>query len=170
MKHWIISGVIALLVLIAITSGCLNSEGQEENQFENEETYLPVDNSSNELDQSSFQDMINPPENEGWEKHVPVIDAPDTANKSEWFEVTVVVGKDVAHPNTPDHHIEGISIYYKEDGTKPVYKVADFTSLTVHSDSRVTLRVRVENSGTLYALSSCNIHGLWASEKRIEAK
>ena len=170
MKHLLISGVIALIVLIAMTSGCLNSEGQEESQLETEEEYLPVDSSSNEFSQSTFQDLIYPPENEGWEKHVPVIDAPDTVNKSEWFEVTVVVGKDIPHPNIPEHHIEDILVYFKEDGTKPIYKVADFTSLTIHSDSRVTLRVRVENSGTLYALSSCNIHGLWASEKRIEAE
>ncbi|MDY6964649.1 MAG: class II SORL domain-containing protein [Halobacteriota archaeon] len=117
-----------------------------------------------------FKDLINPPEKEGKEKHVPVIEAQGKAKKGEWIEVSVVVGKEVAHPNTLEHHIEGISLYFKEDGEKPVYKVADFTSFAVHTDSCVSLRIRVEGSGSLHALSSCNIHGLWESEKRIEVE
>ena len=39
------------------------------------------------------------------EKHVPVIDAPDSVKKSEFFKVTLTVGKEIAHPNTTAHHI-----------------------------------------------------------------
>ena len=116
----------------------------------------------------SFKDIINSLEDGGKEKHLPVIKAPDNVKGGEWFEVTVVVGKDVSHPNTLEHHIEGISLYYKEDGEKQAYKIADFSSLPVHTDSRATIRVRVEKSGKLHAISSCNIHGLWESEKGIE--
>lgn len=116
----------------------------------------------------SFKNVINPPEKEGKEKHVPVIEAPDSVNKGEWFDVSVVVGKEVEHPNTLEHHIEGISLFYKEGGQKPVYKLAEFTSFAVHTDSRVSLRIRVENSGSLYVISSCNLHGLWESEKKID--
>jgi len=116
----------------------------------------------------SFKDIIKSLENEGKEKHLPVIKAPDNVKGGEWFEVTVVVGKDVTHPNTLEHHIEGITIYYKEDGDKLAYKMADFSPIPAHTDSRVTIRARVENSGKLHAISSCNIHGLWESEKGIE--
>ena len=112
----------------------------------------------------SFKDMITPPEKEGKEKHVPVIEAPSKVKNGEWFEVSIMVGKEVPHPNTLEHHIEGITLYYKEDGAKPVYKVADFTSFAVHVDSYVSIKTRVEASGYLYAIESCNIHGIWMNE------
>ena len=117
-----------------------------------------------------FGDLVNPPDREGKEKHEPVIVAPDRVKKGEWFDVEIIVGKEMAHPNTLEHHIEGISIFYKEDGNKPVYRVADLTAFPVHADSRIRLRMRVDSAGYIHALSSCNIHGLWESEKRIEVE
>ena len=34
------------------------------------------------------------------EKHVPVIECPDSVKANETFEVKVAIGKDIAHPNT----------------------------------------------------------------------
>lgn len=116
----------------------------------------------------SFKDIINSPDKEGKEKHIPVIESPDKVRSDEWFEVTVVIGKDVAHPNTLEHHIEGISLYYKEDGDKLAVKLAEFSPIPVHADSRVTVRVKIGNSGKVHAISSCNIHGIWESEKEIK--
>ncbi|MBC7235996.1 MAG: Neelaredoxin, partial [Chloroflexi bacterium] len=31
-------------------------------------------------------------------------------------------------------------------------------------------QVKIDKKGTLYALSSCNIHGLWESEKAIDVR
>ena len=118
----------------------------------------------------SFKDLVSTSENEGKEKHVPVIDAPLSVGKDEWFEISVVVGKEVAHPNTHEHHIEGIQVFFKEDGDKPVYKVADFTSFAVHCEPCIKLKIRAEKSGILNAISSCNIHGIWESEKKVEVK
>ncbi|MDU1973941.1 MAG: desulfoferrodoxin family protein, partial [Veillonella sp.] len=42
------------------------------------------------------------------EKHVPVIETVDTVKAGETFHVTLSVGKDIAHPNTVEHHIEWI--------------------------------------------------------------
>ena len=40
------------------------------------------------------------------EKHVPVIETVDTVKAGETFHVTLSVGKDIAHPNTVEHHID----------------------------------------------------------------
>jgi superoxide reductase len=37
------------------------------------------------------------------EKHVPVIECPDTVKAGEMFEVKVTLGKEIAHPNTTEH-------------------------------------------------------------------
>ena len=39
------------------------------------------------------------------EKHVPVIEGPDEVAADEVFDVKVTLGKEVAHPNTTEHHI-----------------------------------------------------------------
>jgi len=39
------------------------------------------------------------------EKHMPVIEAPEQVKAGELFEVKVSLGKEIAHPNTTEHHI-----------------------------------------------------------------
>ena len=46
------------------------------------------------------------------EKHVPVIETVDTVKAGETFHVTLSVGKDIAHPNTVEHHIDWIKLYF----------------------------------------------------------
>ena len=59
-----------------------------------------------------FSDVI---QSADWktEKHVPAIEAPATVKAGEVFNVTVSVGKEVAHPNTTEHHIRWIRLAYK---------------------------------------------------------
>lgn len=45
------------------------------------------------------------------EKHVPVIECPDRVKADELFEVKVSLGKEIAHPNTTEHHIRWIKIF-----------------------------------------------------------
>ena len=52
------------------------------------------------------------------EKHVPVIEAPATANAGEAIAIQVSVGKEIANPNTTEHHIRWIKLYFKPDGGK----------------------------------------------------
>ena len=52
------------------------------------------------------------------EKHVPVIDAPPKAKKGEFTKITVSVGKEIAHPNTTEHHIRWIEVYFLPKGEK----------------------------------------------------
>jgi superoxide reductase len=44
------------------------------------------------------------------EKHVPVIECPEAVKSDDLFEVTVTLGKGVAHPNTTEHHIRWLSL------------------------------------------------------------
>jgi superoxide reductase len=113
------------------------------------------------------------------EKHVPVIDAPATVKTGEVFDVTVGIGKEVAHPNETKHHIRWISLYYQPEGEHFTYQVGHF-EFTAHGEStsgpdegpvythhRATASMKLSKAGTLYAMSLCNIHGLWQSEKAI---
>jgi superoxide reductase len=113
------------------------------------------------------------------EKHVPVITCADVVSKGQPMDVELAVGKNVAHPNTTEHHIRWIHLYFKPAGGKFVFDIGrfDFTSHgestaganqgPVHTDPVVTTRVRLEESGTLHAISYCNIHGLWEGDKEV---
>lgn len=107
------------------------------------------------------------------EKHVPVIEAPESVKAGEKFTVQVAVGKEIAHPNTTEHHIRWIRLYFKPDGGKFAYDVALF-EFNAHGESvegpnkgpvysepvgQTALKLNV--SGTLLATSYCNIHGVW---------
>jgi superoxide reductase len=113
------------------------------------------------------------------EKHVPVIECPDEVTAGESFDVAVSVGKEIAHPNTTEHHIRWIDVYFKPEGDKFIYQVAHL-GFTAHGESVkganqgpvythpvASCSMTVEGPGTLVALSLCNIHGLWEGSKEI---
>ena len=113
------------------------------------------------------------------EKHVPVIEAPATAKAGEYFNVTVTVGKEIAHPNTTEHHIAWIAVHFIPTDGKVSYEVTrcEFSAHgqsvagpdkgPVFTDSSVTVRVKIMSSGTFCATAYCNIHGLWVSDKAV---
>ena len=113
------------------------------------------------------------------EKHVPMIVAPRTVKAGEKFIVEVSVGKEIAHPNTTEHHIRSILLCFKPDTGKFVYEVGSF-EFSAHSESAegpnkgpvmtepvVQATLKLTGSGTLLAVSYCNIHGLWESFQEI---
>jgi len=115
------------------------------------------------------------------EKHVPVIECADTVKPDEMFEVKVSIGKEVSHPNTTEHHIRWIKLYFHPEGGKFPYEVGSF-EFTAHGESTdgpnmgpvytdhcCVARLKIKTSGTLYATSLCNIHGLWENAKPIKA-
>ncbi len=114
------------------------------------------------------------------EKHVPVIECLDKVTSDEMFEVKVGLGKEVAHPNTTEHHIRWISLYFHPQGDKFPYEVGHF-EFTAHGESadgpnqgsvythhQVGVSMKTSKSGTLHALAFCNIHGLWENSKDIQ--
>lgn len=116
------------------------------------------------------------------EKHVPVIEAPDQVTAGEAFEVRVTVGKEIPHPNTTEHYIAWISLYFHPEGEKFTHHVGHFefgahgaatagpNQGPVYTQPQVSLLMKVSKAGTLYALAFCNIHGLWESSKAIMLK
>ncbi len=116
------------------------------------------------------------------EKHVPVIDAPASVAKGEKVSVTVTVGKEIAHPNTTAHHIAWIELYFKPEGEKFAVMVVKYDmaahgasaqgadTSTVYTDASVTASFKTEKSGTLLAVSYCNIHGLWENSAELSVK
>lgn len=126
----------------------------------------------------SFQELF---QSADWksEKHSPVIELEQAPSADRPVIVTVSVGKEIAHPNTSEHHISWIDLYFKGDGDKFPYHLgktefaahgasaAGPNTSTIYSEPMVRLRFKTEKSGTLYAVSFCNIHGLWKNELSI---
>ncbi|MCL7411550.1 MAG: class II SORL domain-containing protein [Methanosarcinaceae archaeon] len=113
---------------------------------------------NNPADSSNLTDMEK--------KHVPVIEAPDTVTAGEAFEVTVKVGS-TPHVMEVVHHIQWIDLYSGGNFiTKviltPVFMTAKVTINMVKSGAHET--------ATLRAVSRCNVHGMWESEKVIAVK
>lgn len=114
------------------------------------------------------------------EKHVPVIEAPEQINKGEIFRVTVSVGRAIPHPNTTEHHIRWIDLYFQAEGEKFSYQIARFefnahgestqgpNTSTVYANPEAALAFKTEKSGAIFASSYCNIHGLWQNSKAIK--
>ena len=114
------------------------------------------------------------------EKHVPVIECTDQVKTDEFFQVKVTLGKEIAHPNTTEHHIRWISVFFQPEGEKFPYEIGRF-EFTAHGESaegpntgsvythhEVSLSMKTGKPGVIYAASFCNIHGLWQSEKEIK--
>lgn len=113
------------------------------------------------------------------EKHVPVIEAADKVKKGESITVNISVGKEIPHPNATEHHIRWIEVYFLPAGEKFPYQVARFefvahgesaqgpNTSTVFTQPQVAFSFKTEKSGTIFASSYCNIHGLWQSNKEL---
>ena len=68
-----------------------------------------------------FGEILKSKEAEGKEKHVPIIEIDKEARKGVEI-VRVIVGKEVPHPNTVEHHIDWIELYGVKKGgqLKPI--------------------------------------------------
>jgi superoxide reductase len=113
------------------------------------------------------------------EKHVPLIECPSQVKANEVFAVTATIGREIAHPNTTEHHIRWIALYFHPEGEKFTYEVGRF-EFNAHGESvqganqgpvythhMASAAIKISKPGTLHALSYCNIHGLWESKKEI---
>lgn len=116
------------------------------------------------------------------EKHVPVIVAPASVKAGEKFTVELSVGKEIAHPNTTEHHIRSIRLYFKPEAGKFAYEVGSF-EFSAHAESAdgpnkgpalaepvAHTVLKLTASGTLLAVAYCNIHGFWESAQEIKVE
>nr|HPL30425.1 desulfoferrodoxin family protein [Anaerolineae bacterium] len=96
------------------------------------------------------------------------------------FTVGLTLGSENAHPNTTEHHIRWIALYFQPQGAKFIYEVDRFefnahgeatagaNQGPVYSHYATSATLKITQPGTLHALAFCNIHGLWESTKEIE--
>ena len=114
------------------------------------------------------------------EKHVPVIACPSVVKAGELFEVKVTIGKEIAHPNTTEHHIRWIQVFFHPDNEKFSYQVGHFEFCAhgestegpnqgpVYTHHEAAFSMKIDKPGMLHALALCNIHGLWESAEEIK--
>ncbi len=114
------------------------------------------------------------------EKHVPVIKCPDSFTKDQMTAVEVAIGEEIAHPNTTEHHIGWIELYFMPEGAKFISQIARFEFLShgatvngpntgsVHTHHAGTVHMKTSEPGTLFATAYCNIHGLWQGSREIK--
>ena len=105
------------------------------------------------------------------EKHVPVITVQGAFAPGEPLEVEVAVGKEIPHPNTVEHHIAWIALYYTAEGSQLPVELAraNFSSHgpAIFTEPVLKTMVKLPKPGTLQAVAYCNLHGLWESERKI---
>jgi len=113
------------------------------------------------------------------EKHVPVIEAADKTKKGEPLKIAVSVGKEIPHPNTTEHHIAWIEVYFLPRAEKFPYQIGRFefsthgastqgpNTSTVYTQPQVICSFKTDKAGTIFASSYCNIHGLWENSKEL---
>ncbi|HHY83589.1 MAG TPA: superoxide reductase [Clostridiales bacterium] len=109
------------------------------------------------------------------EKHVPVIHCPNKVKADEGFELEVSIGDAIKHPNTLEHHIVWIKVFYLEKGGKFPVELANF-NFSAHGEAGAFTEpvglayVKLNKPGKIYAISYCNIHGLWENSIDIEVE
>jgi superoxide reductase len=113
------------------------------------------------------------------EKHAPAIDCPQQVKAGELFTVSLTLGQEGSHPNTTEHHIRWITLYFQPQGSKFTYEVGRFefnahgeavsgpNQGPVYTHYAVTTSLKITQPGTLYAQAFCNIHGLWESARQV---
>lgn len=116
------------------------------------------------------------------EKHTPVIEMPERSKKGEEVEIKVSVGKEISHPNTTEHHIAWLDLYFLPEDEKFPYHLGRFEFLahgasvqgpntsSVYTNPSVHFRFKTEKSGIVYAHSYCNIHGLWVNAQELKVE
>jgi superoxide reductase len=113
------------------------------------------------------------------EKHMPVIESQDLAKKQSEIRISVIVGKEIPHPNTTEHHIRWIEVFFHPKGEKFTYQIGRFefnahgeavqgpNTSTIYSLPNITCILKTDKPGTIIAVSYCNIHGLWQNSKEL---
>jgi len=117
---------------------------------------------------------------EDWkkEKHVPVIEILE--KKEGKVSVKITVGKEIPHPNTTEHHIKFIELYFLPESEQFAYSIGrvEFNShgestkgpntSNIFTEPVALFTFKADKNGGLIAFSYCNIHGLWYNEEKLE--
>ena len=120
-----------------------------------------------------LKDILKDESNQGKIEHLPVFKLPEKLRKNEQIHGSVTVGLKAPHPNTTEHNIVWMSIYFLPEGADFPYQILRISydahgasvkggdTSGIYSDAELCFTLRTTTSGTLYCASYCNIHGLW---------
>ncbi len=103
-------------------------------------------------------ELIKGADQEGKEKHVPVIklvDCPECGEKV----VKIIVGEEVPHPNTIEHHIKWIALFGVKAGLAA--HIVTFDLGPTYGVPTVVTHANLADFSELIAIEYCNVHGLW---------
>lgn len=109
------------------------------------------------------------------EKHVPVIHLPESVQAGEEVELKVFIGEEIPHPNTHEHHIVWMKVYFQPEESKfPVeigtYDFRAHGEFDLFTEPFVTTRFKTNKPGTILVASYCNIHGLWENSAELKVE
>ena len=105
-------------------------------------------------------DILKSAESEGKEKHVPFIEVMKGHGSESLDLIHVLVGKETPHPNTVEHHIAWLEVFgVKKEGQVVSIGKAEFGPS--YTNPNISFHTPVEQFKAFYALSYCNLHGLW---------
>ena len=105
------------------------------------------------------------------EKHVPEIEFEKLEDGR--IKVTAEVGSEIEHPNTLEHHIAWIKVFFQAEGAKFPTEITSY-EFNAHGEEDLlsvpsaTAILKTDKKGTFYALSYCNIHGRWENSKVLD--
>jgi superoxide reductase len=94
------------------------------------------------------------------QKHTPLMTAPASVKRGQWFEVTVVVGTDM-HPSLAEHFVRYIALY------KDTAEIARVYLHPVFSAPKVTFTIALDEGGTLRALAEPTHSAAWEASRKI---
>jgi superoxide reductase len=115
----------------------------------------------------SFSGIIKTGKDEGRERHVPTITI-DKGHKEGKDIVRVVVGHEVEHPNTAEHHMAWIELYGVKKAGDQVINLGRAAWAPVYSNPNVRFQInQIQDFKAFHALAYCNIHGLWGSSLEV---
>lgn len=103
------------------------------------------------------------------EKHVPSLNVEKVEGG---FKVHSLVGEEIEHPNTAEHHIAWIKVFFQPEGFSAPVEVASQV-FGAHGEGEAFTKpelcatIKSEKGGKFFALSYCNIHGLWENSLEI---
>ncbi|MEM4905839.1 MAG: class II SORL domain-containing protein [Sulfolobales archaeon] len=100
------------------------------------------------------------------EYHLPKIVIPEQIKAGEPFKVKITVGP---HPNTTEHYIKRIELYFNEEGRAFNPILLAYIDLTpIYSQPEVEFTIKLSRSGSLHAVEYCTLHGLWETTKEVK--
>ncbi|MEW5825305.1 MAG: desulfoferrodoxin family protein [Candidatus Bipolaricaulota bacterium] len=105
-----------------------------------------------------FAELVKGGAQEGKEKHVPTIERVSCQECGE-NAIKITVGKEVAHPNTVEHHIKWIALFGVKNGV--AVHIATFDLGPTYGKPIVVTHANLEGLSELVAVEYCNLHGLW---------